>query len=135
MKEKERGAGMQARPRASALAAFLFAGLAGALLWTLAALASGRREAWDASLYWMLAYPLAILAGGLLGYRYPARATALALTLFEAQFLAMALRAGEIGSLWPLGLLLFAILSLPAVAAARVGAGRSPYRYAAGRRA
>ena len=50
MKEKERGEGVQARPRASALAAFLFAGLAGALLWTLAALASGRREAWDASL-------------------------------------------------------------------------------------
>lgn len=42
--------------------------------------------------------------------------------LFEAQFVAMALRNGEVGGLWPLGMLLFAAMALPGIAAARLAA-------------
>jgi hypothetical protein len=96
----------------------------GAALWLVTAAASGRREAWDASGYWTLAYPAALAACAALGYRYPARAWLWAVALFEGQFLAMCARNGELGGLWPLGMALFAVLSLPGVWAARFGARR-----------
>lgn len=108
--------------------AVILALLAGFLLWMIASLATGKREPWDDSVYWVVVYPLAVVACGLLGYRYPGRATLLALTVFEAQFVAMAVRNGELGNLWPLGMALFAILSVPAVLAARFAARRSPFR-------
>jgi len=40
---------------------------AGAVLWVATTAISGRREAWDASLYWTVAYLLAIMVAGLLG--------------------------------------------------------------------
>jgi hypothetical protein len=91
-------------------------------LWFWASLASGRREPWDAAAYWSLAYPAAILVAGILGYLFPARPWRWSLTLFLAQFAAMCIRNGELGNLWPLGLALFAVLSLPAVALGQGGA-------------
>ena len=44
------------------------------------------------------------------------------LVLFASQFLAMCVRNGELGSLWPLGLALFAVLALPGVVLATVAA-------------
>lgn len=90
----------------------------GAALWILASVYSGRREAWDATAYWAVAYPAAILAPGLLGFFFPERPWRWALALFLGQFLGMCLRNGEIGNLWPLGLALMAVLSLPAVVVA-----------------
>jgi hypothetical protein len=97
----------------------------GALLWWIAAALSGRREAWDGAAYWALAYPLSIAACAWLGYRYPQRPWRWALLLFEGQFLAMCVRNGELGNLWPMGMLLFAIVGLPGVLAARLAARRS----------
>lgn len=96
--------------------------LIGAALWTIASLASGRREAWDAAVYWALAYPAALVASALLGYFFPVRAWRWPLALFAGQFVAMVIRNGELGGLWPLGLALFGVLSLPAVVAARTAA-------------
>jgi hypothetical protein len=106
---------------------FTVAALAGFALWTLASLLTTRREAWDAGIYWALVYPLAIAACGLLGYRYPERPWRWALLLFEAQFLAMCLRPGELGNLWPMGMVLFAVIALPGMLAARLAAGISPH--------
>jgi hypothetical protein len=94
----------------------------GMALWLGASWISGRREAWDAPVYWVIAYPLALLAAAGLGYAYPDRPKLAALALFAAQFAAMCLRNGELGNLWPLGLLAFALLALPAVAAAQFAA-------------
>jgi hypothetical protein len=102
--------------------AYAIAFAAGIVIWFAATAASGRREAWDAGIYWMLFYPLAIAVAALLGYRHPDRPWRWAVTLFLAQFVAMGLRSGEIGSLAPLGLVVFGMLSLPAVAAARFAA-------------
>jgi hypothetical protein len=66
-------------------------------------------------------YPLAILRA-CLGYRAPRRAWRWGLVVMLVQAPVMMLTSGGSMSLLPLGLALFAILSLPAVAAATFGA-------------
>ncbi len=94
----------------------------GMVLWFVASLVSGLREPWDGSLYWVVVYPLAILVCALFGYFYPRRPWRWPLVLFAAQFIAMCLRNGEIGNLWPLGIVFSAVLALPGIAAARFAA-------------
>jgi hypothetical protein len=98
------------------------AAVVGVALWFVSSLLTNKREPWDASVYWALAYPLAILTCALLGYRYPERPWRWSLVLFEAQFVAMCVRNGELGNLWPLGMLLFAVVALPGIVAAKVAA-------------
>lgn len=93
----------------------------GMVLWLAVTLAAGVREAWDTGAYWSVAYPAALGACAVLGYLFPQRPWRWAVVLFLAQFAAMILRNGELGSLWPLGLALFAVLSLPGMLAARLG--------------
>jgi hypothetical protein len=93
---------------------------AGVALWFVTSALTGKREPWDASAYWAIAYPAAILTSALLGYSYPERPWRWALVLFESQFLAMCVRNGELGNLWPLGMAMFAVIALPAVFAARL---------------
>ena len=81
-----------------------------------------QREAWDGPVYWTLAYPLALAACAGLGYARPERPWRWALLLFEGQFVAMCVRNGELGNLWPLGMAVFAVVALPGVAAAQVAA-------------
>jgi hypothetical protein len=94
----------------------------GFVLWFAASMLTAKREPWDGAAYWVVAYPLAIAACALLGYRFPDRPWRWALVLFESQFLAMCVRNGELGNLWPLGILLFAVVALPGVVAAQVAA-------------
>lgn len=101
--------------------AFVF----GAALWFIASALTGKREAWDASAYWAVAYPVAIIVSALLGYFYPERPWRWAIVLFEAQALAMCIRNGELGNLLPLGVVLFAVIALPAVVAAKLASLRS----------
>lgn len=110
------------------LAPILIAFFAGATLWFAASALSGKREAWDAAAYWVLAYPIALLLCACLGYAYPYRSWRWPLVLFEAQFIAMCIRNGELGSLWPLGIVLFLVVALPGILAAGLAAqlgGRS----------
>ena len=65
---------------------------------------------------------LALAACGLLGYFFPERPHRWALALFFAQCLAMGIRNGELGNLFPLGLIAFVVLSLPGTAVAKFGA-------------
>ena len=94
--------------------AYSFAIGGGVILWLVTAGISGRTEAWDSSLYWTAAYPLAIgLAGGL-GYWAPERPWRWGLAVMLSQ--AVVLVAASSGfSLLPLGLILFAVLALPPV--------------------
>lgn len=108
--------------RPSTRAATLLAAVLGVALWLLGALITPTREPWDSRAYWVVAYPLAVAACAWLGHRYPVRTWRWALVLFEAQFLAMCVRNRELGNLWPMGLLLFAVVALPGVVAARVAA-------------
>lgn len=101
--------------------AYAFSIVGGVLLWLGAMAASGKREAWDSGLYWVVAYPLAILFAGWLGYEFPDRPWRWALAIMLAQAVTLALTAASLGLL-PLGLVVFAILSLPLMAAAMLGA-------------
>jgi len=90
-------------------------------LWFAAMASSGRREPWDDPAYWSVVYPGAIIVSGLLGFFYSKRSWRWPLALFCGQFLAMAIRAGELGNLWPLGLLVFLVMSVPGIGVARLG--------------
>lgn len=101
---------------------YVFALVGGALLWLGAMALSGRAEAWDSPLYWKLAYPLALLLAGVLGYLKPERAWRWGLAVLLVQPAVMLLTSGSSFALLPLGLILFAILAIPAMLAARLGA-------------
>jgi hypothetical protein len=106
----------------STASAVTIAALVGAALWFVTSLVTGKREPWDAAVYWAVAYPVAIGASAILGYAYRDRPWRWPLVLFEAQFIAMCLRNGELGNLWPLGMALFAVIAVPGVVAARAAA-------------
>ena len=94
----------------------------GAALWLLTVAASGRGEAWDSPLYWKLTYPLCIAFAAWLGWRGPERPWRWALAVMLAQPFMLLLTGGGSFGLLPLGLLLFAVLSLPLVLAANIAA-------------
>lgn len=101
--------------------AYLAAIAGGAILWLATAALAGRSEAWDSPLYWQLAYPLAIVGAGVLGYRFPQRPWRWGLAIMLAQALALTLSATSFGLL-PLGLVMFGVLAVPPMAAARFAA-------------
>jgi hypothetical protein len=97
--------------------AWIAAIVGGAILWLVAAGVSGKREAWDSSIYWIAAYPLSIgLAGGL-GYWVPEKPWRWGLAVMWAQALALITSGSDFGLL-PLGLIMFSILALPAIGVA-----------------
>jgi hypothetical protein len=83
---------------------------------------SGRREAWDSGQYWSVGLPFASVAALLLGYFASGRNWRWAILIVPAQLTAMMVKSGGIGTLWPLMLVLGAVLSLPFVAVASLGA-------------
>ena len=105
-----------------ALVPILIAAVAGMALWLLAGVLTGRREPWDSSAYWLLVYPVAIAGCAFLGYRFPERPWRWPLVLFEAQFLGMCLRDGELGNLWPMGMALLAVIAIPGIFGAKLAA-------------
>ena len=107
-------------PSRKAIVPVSIAVAAGAALWFAASLVTAKREPWDASEYWVVVYPAAILISAFLGYAYPERPWRWVMVLFESQFLAMCVRNGELGNLWPLGMAMFAVLALPGVLAAKL---------------
>lgn len=101
--------------------AYLYACGAGAITWIGTGLLSHRTEAWDASLYWVAAYPALALVLAWISYEMPARP-------WRWPFAAMFTQAAVLflsnpsGNLLPLGLIVFAVLSLPLMIPAAIGA-------------
>jgi peptidoglycan/LPS O-acetylase OafA/YrhL len=102
-------------------AAYAVAIVGGALLWLGTSALTGEREAWDSSSYWTIAYPLSVALAGVLGYLAPAKPKHWGLAVMLAQAVALAFANSDFGLL-PLGLIMFAVLSLPAVALAWIAA-------------
>lgn len=96
--------------------------IGGAVLWLGTAAIGGRNEAWDSPLYWSVTYPLCIALATALGYVEPTRPARWALAVMLVQPVVMILTSGSGFGLLPLGLMLFAVLSLPPVLGAYVGA-------------
>jgi hypothetical protein len=82
---------------------------------------TGRREAWDSAAYWTVGLPIVLVASLLLGYASAGHAWLWTVLLIPSQVAAMMIRSGEVSGLWPLAVVLSAILSTPFVVAAFVG--------------
>lgn len=106
-----------------ALVPFGIAVVAGVLAWDLVRLIGTRREAWDDPNYWIVGYPLMLGTAFLLGLGFPERPWRWAAAIVGAQALWSLFLAASIGdtSLFPLGLLTFAALAVPCIAAAYTG--------------
>jgi hypothetical protein len=78
-------------------------------------LATGRREARDAGVYWSTGVPLTMVGAAAIGYLSRGRGWLAPAVIVPAQTVAMMYRTGEMGSLWPLTLALSSMLSLPFV--------------------
>lgn len=101
----------------------IVAAAAGAAVWVAVAKLGGRREAWDSGLYWALAMPSMMVLSGVLAWIAPRKAWRWAVVPFIGQFVAMVAMAGG-GGLWPLGLALMLVLSLPSLAVVLVVSAR-----------
>jgi hypothetical protein len=82
---------------------------------------TGRREAWDSPVFWTYGMPAALGASFAIGLFAKGRAWLGTLAVAPGQVAAMMVRSGEIGNLWPLALVLSAILSAPFVGASFLG--------------
>jgi hypothetical protein len=82
---------------------------------------SGRREAWDSPQYWSLGLPLAAAVALLVGLFSRGTAWRWAALIVPSQVTTMMVRSGEISGLWPLAMVLAAVLGMPFVLAAFVG--------------
>ncbi|MBI3530771.1 MAG: hypothetical protein HY067_22730 [Betaproteobacteria bacterium] len=100
---------------------YVIAFLAGALVWIVVSKVSGRQEAWDSSLYFSVGYPVLCLLSLAMGYFAPAQSWRWGIVPFAGQFAWLLLSQGP-GNLLPLGIIAFAMVSVPAIVAAKVGA-------------
>jgi len=101
--------------------AYLVACGAGAITWIGTALLGDRTEAWDASLYWVAAYPALALVLAWISFEMPLRPWRWVLAAMFTQAAALFL-SNPSGNLLPLGLIMFAVLSLPLMIPAAIGA-------------
>jgi hypothetical protein len=81
----------------------------------------GRRESWDSAAYWTIGLPIAVLVSAACGFLSRERDWLGTVVIVPSQVLTMMARNGEIGSLWPLTIVLSSILSTPFVVAAFIG--------------
>lgn len=93
----------------------------GAAVWIAITQASGRREAWDSELYFIVGVPTMCIVAFLFALRRPKQWLLWGLLPLAGQFVWLLISEG-VGTLLPLGMVVFAIFSVPSVIAARIGA-------------
>ncbi|KAB2941075.1 MAG: hypothetical protein K8F92_15165 [Hyphomicrobium sp.] len=109
---------------ASPIVPYAIAMVAGVLAWDLVRLLGGRQEAWDDPNYWLIGYPLMLIAAFVLGLGFRERPWRWAVAIVATQAawsLFLALAADGVPNLLPLGLIMFALLGVPCIGAAYVG--------------
>lgn len=100
---------------------YLMAALCGAAIWIAISLVSGRAEAWDSGLYFSVGIPAVCLVSLAFALFEPARWWHWGVLPLFGQFVWMLLSQGP-GNLLPLGIVVFAVLSIPSIITARIGA-------------
>jgi hypothetical protein len=99
----------------------ILSALSGLGLWALTAAATGKHEPWDASSYWIVSYPLAIIGSAILGFFFPQKPWRWAASLMLMQLVVMIATGSDL-SLLPLGLVMLAVLSVPPALAGMLAA-------------
>jgi len=100
---------------------YFAAAVCGAAIWILIAQASGRREAWDSNLYYSIGIPAACLISMAFAFFRPGRSWRWGVLPLAGQFVWTLVSQGP-GNLLPLGVIVFGVLSIPSIIAARIGA-------------
>jgi hypothetical protein len=100
----------------SEYAAYAAAALTGLGVCLAISLATGRKEAWDSSLYFSLGIPVMALVVFAISYAFPRSAWRWTIAMALGQSVAM-LMSGNSLSLWPLSIIAMTICSLPQFAA------------------
>jgi hypothetical protein len=95
---------------------------AGVVVWLVPWLLLGRLEAWDHWSYFLVSLPIMALVAGYAGFRATSRWWRWPLTLLVAQYVTSLVLAGGLGNLFPLGIVAFAIFTIPLVITGWIGA-------------
>jgi len=72
--------------------------------------------------YFLIGYPLLLVVSGVLGWRYDTKAWHSGIWMFGAQFLIGLFTIKSDMNLWPIGLVVFAVLMVPCCGTALLGA-------------
>lgn len=96
--------------------------IAGLVICLVITVTTGRKEAWDAPVYFTVGIPVMCLVVFALGYRFPRRAWRWALCMAVGQSVAMVLGGGS-ASLWPLAIIAMIVVSLPQFIVAMIAGG------------
>lgn len=91
------------------------------VVWLLVSAAAGGREAWDSGVYWAVGLPVIYALGGVAGLLGRVNVWRFALWSGIGQFAGLVLTAPGDLSLWPLGMVMMGVLSLPVAGVARLG--------------
>lgn len=100
---------------------YLLSAVCGAVIWILIAQASGRREAWDSGLFFSVGMPAVCLVSMAFAFFEPNHSWQWGVLPMIGQFVWMLVSQGP-GNLLPLGVIVFGVLSVPAIIAAQIAA-------------
>ena len=100
---------------------YLLAAGCGAAIWILIAQVSGRNEAWNSNLYFTLGIPVVCQVSMAFAFFEPNRSWRWGVLPMVGQLVWMLISPGP-GNLLPLGVIVFGVLSVPPIIAARIGA-------------
>ena len=96
--------------------------LSGLAVWVLITTLTNRREAWDSVYFWRYGVPAMLLLNAAAGFIEPERIKLKGIIPGSLQPVAMTVKAGEIGSMFPFGLVVFLLLGLLFSAGGAAGA-------------
>ena len=93
------------------LIAFALA-VCGLAVWVLITSLTNKKEAWDSAVFWRFGVPAMLAMNAAAGFLEPERIMLKGLLSVCLQPVAMMARSGEIGSMFPLGLMVFFVMGL-----------------------
>jgi len=96
--------------------------LSGLAVWVLITSLTNRREAWDSVYFWRYGVPAMLLMNAVAGFIEPERIKLKGIISVSLQPVAMTVKAGEVGSMFPFGLVVFLVLGLLFSAGGGIGA-------------
>lgn len=100
---------------------YAISAISGVSIWISISFITGTDEAWDSFFYYRYGLPLMFFITGVLGFLVPIRVWRWGVTIMASQAIFLMIQKLD-ANLLPLGLVLFAVLSIPCIATAYFGA-------------